>query len=55
MKKLFAIVTLMATLMAANIADAKFSDEYRVKYPKRVKVVTMMQASGTTVTDDPLL
>ena len=26
MKKLFAIVTLLATLTAANIADAKFSD-----------------------------
>ena len=40
MKKLFAVVTLLATLMAANIADAKFSDEYRAKYPKRVKVET---------------
>ena len=51
MKKLFAIVTLLATLMAANIADAKFSDEYRAKYPKRVKVVTKMQTSGQIVTD----
>ena len=46
MKKLFAIVTLLATLMAANIADAKFSDDYRAKYPKRVKVETKLEASG---------
>ena len=51
MKKLFAIVTLLATLMTTNIAAAKFSDEYRAKYPKRVKVVTKMEASGRTVTD----
>ena len=50
MKKLFAIITLIATLMAASIADAKFSDEYRAKYPKRVKVETDMFSSGKTYT-----
>ncbi len=51
MKKMFTIVTLLAALLAANIADAKFSDEYKAKYPRRVKVTTKMQASGKTVTD----
>ena len=46
MNKLFAMITLVATLMAANIADAKFSDEYRAKYPRRVKVVTDTLSSG---------
>ena len=46
MKKLFAIVTLLATLMVANIADAKFSDEYRTKYPKRVKVEKSIDPNG---------
>lgn len=50
MKKLFAIVTLLATLMATNVADAKFSDEYRAKYPKRVKVETDMFSSGKVYT-----
>ena len=49
MKKLFAIVTLLATLMTANMADAKFSDEYRAKYPKRVKVTTQLKANGKTI------
>ena len=46
MKKLFAIVTLLATLMAVNIADANFSDEYKAKYPKRVKVETIIRPNG---------
>lgn len=50
MKKLFAIVTLLATLMVINVADAKFSDEYRAKYPRRVKVTTKMDASGKSST-----
>ncbi len=53
MKKIFTIVTLMVALMAANIADAKFSDEYQAKYPRRVKVTTSQLPSGrmqTTVT-----
>ncbi len=46
MKKLFTIVTLLATLLAANIADAKFSDEYKAKYPRRVKVETKIRPNG---------
>ncbi len=46
MKKLFAIVILLTALMASNAADAKFSDEYRAKYPKRVKVATSQLPSG---------
>ena len=50
MKKLFAVATLLATLMASNIADAKFSDEYKAKYPKRVKVTTEVASSGRKYT-----
>lgn len=50
MKKLFAIITLVVALMVTNMADAKFSDEYKAKYPKRVKVETDMFSSGQTYT-----
>ncbi len=46
MKKLFTIVTLLATLLAANVVDAKFSDEYKAKYPRRVKVERRLEPSG---------
>ena len=49
MKKLFTIITLMVAIMVSNIADAKFSDEYRAKYPKRVKVTTQLNANGKTI------
>lgn len=38
MKKIFTVITLMVALMIANLADAKFSDEYKARHPKRVKV-----------------
>ena len=47
MKKLFTIITLMVALLASNIADAKFSDEYKEKYPKRVKTSTYQRKNGT--------
>ena len=46
MKKLFAIITLLVSLLAANAAYAKFSDDYKAKYPRRVKVETRIEASG---------
>ena len=46
MKKLFAIITLLVSLLAANAADAKFSDEYRAKYPRRVKVEKSINPNG---------
>lgn len=46
MKKLFTVIALMVSLLAANAADAKFSDEYKAKYPRRVKVETRLEASG---------
>ncbi len=46
MKKLFTIVTLLATLLAANIADAKFSDNYKAKYPRRVKMEKSINPNG---------
>ncbi len=46
MKKLLTIVTLLATLLAANIADAKFSNEYKAKFPRKVKVETHLLSSG---------
>lgn len=48
--KRFAILTLLCCLFFANIADAKFSDEYRAKYPGRVKVTKRMDASGKNST-----
>lgn len=50
MRKLFSIITLMAALMVANMADAKFSDEYKAKYPGRVKVEKKIEATGKTST-----
>ena len=46
MKKLFTLLTLLIVLMAANMAEAKFSDEYRAKYPRRVKVEKRIAPSG---------
>ena len=46
MKKLFTVIALMVFLLAANAADAKFSDEYKAKHPRRVKVETRLEASG---------
>lgn len=44
--KRFAILILLCCLFFANIADAKFSDEYRAKYPRRVKVETKFEDTG---------
>jgi len=46
MKKLFTVIVLMVSLLAANAADAKFSDEYKARHPGRVKVKTSLEASG---------
>ncbi len=46
MKKLLTIVSLLATLLAANIADAKFSDDYKAKYPRRVNVEKSINPNG---------
>lgn len=46
MKKLFTVIALMVSLLAANAADAKFSDEYRAKYPRRVKVEKSINPNG---------
>lgn len=40
------IIILLCLLFFANIADAKFSDEYKARYPRRVKVETKLEASG---------
>ncbi len=50
MKKLFTIITLMVALLTPNMADTKFSDEYRAKYPKRVKTSTYQRKNGTIST-----
>jgi hypothetical protein len=41
------IIILLCTLFFANIADAKFSDEYKAKYPKKVKTSTYQRKNGT--------
>lgn len=51
MKKLFTIITLLAALLVTNMADAKFSDEYKARYPRRVKVETKLEASGKRTTN----
>ncbi len=45
-----AIIVLLCSLFFVNIADAKFSDEYKAKYPRRVKVETDMFSSGKIFT-----
>ena len=49
MKKLTAL-TLVITLLFANTALAKFSDEYKAQYPKNVKVTTKQNSAGKTET-----
>lgn len=51
MKKIIAIAAaLIAALTISNVAAAKYSDEYKAKYPKRVKVTTEQARSGKTFT-----
>ena len=45
MKRLATLI-LLCCLFSSNIADAKFSDEYRAMYPRRVKVETKLEANG---------
>ena len=46
MKKIIAIVTLLVSLLLSNVAAAKFSDEYKAKYPRRVKTSTTQMTNG---------
>ncbi len=50
MKKTFAIITLLVALLTSNAADAKFSDEYKAQYPKRVKTQKIITDSGRPAT-----
>ena len=45
MKKKIAFIALLA-LLFCNAAAAKYSDEYKAQYPKRVKVTTEQTSSG---------
>ena len=49
--KRFAMLVLIFTLLLSAVAEAKFSDGYKAKYPRRVKVETVMNGSGKQVTD----
>ena len=40
MMKRFALLVLIFTLLLSAVAEAKFSDEYKAKYPRRVKTET---------------
>ena len=46
MKKIIAIVALLISLLLSNVAAAKFSDEYKAKYPRRVKTTTTQMTNG---------
>jgi len=46
MKRKFTIVALLFSLLLCSTAAAKYSDEYKAKYPKRVKVTTEQARSG---------
>lgn len=46
MKKIIAIVALLVSLLLSNVAAAKFSDEYKAKYPRRVKTTTTQMTNG---------
>jgi len=48
--KRFAFFILLFCLFFSGIADAKYSDEYRAKYPRRVKVETKLEANGKKAT-----
>ena len=50
MKKKIAIAAVLAALLINNVATANFSDEYKAKYPKRVKITTEQARSGKTYT-----
>ena len=50
MKKKIAIAAVLVTLLINNVATANFSDEYKAKYPKRVKITTEQARSGKTYT-----
>lgn len=49
MKKLFTAVLIMA-MAVSSVAFAGYSDEYKAKYPARVKVKTEQDLSGKVVT-----
>ena len=49
MKKLFTVIALLVSLLAANAADAKFSDEYKAQHPKRVKITKTISSTGAPV------
>lgn len=49
--KRFTIFILLCCLFFPRMADAKFSDEYRAKYPRRVKEETKLEASGKKTTN----
>ena len=44
--KRIAIIMLLCCLFFDSIADAKFSDEYKAKYPKRVKTENSINPNG---------
>ena len=48
MKKKLVITPLLICMLASNTAAAKYSDEYKAQYPKRVKVETRQLRSGQT-------
>ncbi|MBQ9698244.1 MAG: hypothetical protein IJV46_06875 [Acidaminococcaceae bacterium] len=46
MKKVIAIAAILSTMLLANTAAAKYSDEYKAQYPKNVAVKTSQTKSG---------
>ena len=52
MKKLFTTILLIAAVLVANVAFAGYCDEYKAKYPNKVKIKTEQDLSGKMVTKE---
>lgn len=50
MKKKIAIAATLIAMMICNVATARYSDDYRAKNPKRVKVTTDRMSNGRLAT-----
>ena len=52
MKKLLTAILLITAVLVANVAFAGYCDEYKAKYPNKVKTKTEQDLSGKVVTTE---